>query len=66
MKGSMPSEEGEHAALVRAQELAAWGKFDVFAPEKESVPSKAEADSCSVLTRKMADGRKNVKARLVA
>ena len=58
-----------HADLVREgklRELAAWGKFDVYAQRNACHFSKKAAQTRWVLTRKMVDGEKCVKARVAA
>ena len=44
----------------------AWGEFKVFPPVKRGAPTKAAANSRWVIARKIVDGARNVKARLVA
>ena len=58
-----------HADLVKAgkqRELAAWGKLDVFPPRDACKVRKQIVQRRWLLTRKMAEGKKCVKARLVA
>ena len=64
-----PEEEEQHAALLQAakmEELVARQKFDIPEPRIGGNVSKQIAQARWVLTRKMVDGRKSVKARLVA
>ena len=58
-----------HADLGRAgrlRELEAWEKFDVYSPHEACKEQKQIAQTRGVLTWKIADGKKCVKARLVA
>ena len=52
-----------HGALVSA---ATDRKFSVFQPVEEIAPSRSVVDTRWVLARKMAGGKKNAEARLVA
>ena len=64
-----PGEEDMHADLVTAGKsrgLAAWEKFDVFSPNKDGEVQKQIVQTRWVLTWKVADGKKCVKAHLVA
>ena len=64
-----PAEEERHAELVAAakhEKLPAWKTFDVCEPRKQQNVSEQIAQTRWVITWKMVDGRRNVKARLVA
>ena len=50
----------------RLRELEAWEKFDVYSPHEACKEQKQIAQTRGVLTWKIADGKKCVKARLVA
>ena len=58
-----------HADLGRAgrlRELEAWEKFNVYSPHEACKEQKQIAQTRRVLTWKLADGKKRVKARLEA
>ena len=57
---------GDLVASAKMKELEAWGKFKVFSPVKSNSLSKKSVDSHWVLTWKMVEGLKTVKARVVA
>ena len=64
-----PKAGGQHAEFAQAaktEELDEWGKPDVCEPRKDENVSKQIKQTRRVLTGKMADGRKSVKARLAA
>ena len=50
----------------KLREIAAWGKFDVYAQRKTRRVSKKIAQTRWVLTSEIDDGQKLVRARLVA
>ena len=63
-----PEEEARRADLAQAgksRELEAWEKFDVSSPREVGEEQKQIVQTRRVLTRKMADGKKCAKARLV-
>ena len=58
-----------HAELVqdgKRRELEAWGKFEAFSPLNARRAQKQLVDTRWVLTWKMAEGKKCVKARFAA
>ena len=50
---------------AKGRELGAWIKFEVSAPAQEGAPSQAVEDYKRALTRKIVDGKRDVKAHLV-
>ena len=66
--GSTEEEEKSHKGSVihaKGCELSAWKQFQISPPIKKGAQSKAIADTRWVLTRKVVDGKKTAKARLV-
>ena len=64
-----PGGEERHPNLVTAGKqrgLAAWGKFDVFSPHGASKVQKRIVHTRRAPTWKMVEGKKCVKARLLA
>ena len=56
----------DSARDAKKQENNAWEQFKVLKPLKERSISKALVSTMWVITWKMADGKKSVRARLVA
>ena len=54
---------GDLAKSAKMKELEAWGKFKVFSPASSGNLTKSSVDPRWVLTWKMMDGVKSVKAR---
>ena len=71
MQQSAGSAEGEEllAELERAakiEEIDAWETLDAFDPRRDGEVSEKVAQTRWVITRKVVDGRRSVRARLVA
>ena len=68
-QGFTEEEEKLHGGLSSAameREPNAWENFKALQPPRRRTPSKSVVDTRWALTRRMVDGEKDVKARLVA